>query len=1024
MKISNLAIQRPVTVIMLTLIVVLLGVVSFSNLAVDLYPEIEVPVSIVSTSYSGASPQEMETLITRPLEGALATVSGLDELNSNSSEGSSIVILLFDFGVDMETAALEMREKVDMVKGALPEEASTPRVFKIDPNAMPVMTLSVKSSGDLAETQTIVEDKVLSRLERIEGVASVNLSGGLSEEVLIEIDPLALENYGLSFNQLKSILISENLNLPSGEIQRGDKNMPLRILGEYASVEEIANLPVLLGDGTVIRIADVARVSKGTEETISINRLDGDLSLGVNLTKSSDANTVKVAGAVREELDKLQREMEDLQIQIIYDASDFINKAIANVALSGVIGGILAVAILYLFLRNIRTTMVIAISIPVSIIATFSLIYFNGITINLMTLGGLALGLGMLVDNSIVVLENIYRYRDLGHSRVQAAKEGTEEVSMAVIASTLTTVAVFLPIVFVEGVTSILFKELALTVTFSLLASLVVALTLVPMLSSVILKVDHSKDETRRFSTFDKAFERVQNFYDRLLHRALDHRRATVFIALGAFILSLGLMAFVGVEFIPAMDEGSVSISVELPNATRFEKTLEIVDQMEEDLGKIPEIASISTTVGSSGMGFITNVAGNTGSLTATLVDRGDRDKTTFEVADELRNLFKGYAGAEISVSAAQTQGFGGMTAPISIALKGDDLKVLEEYADEIVAIAREVEGTREVTSSIAEEQDELVLKIDRDKASFYGMTGAGVTQYVRDLTQGTTLTRYKTEGEEIAIRIQGDPSLTASVDDLRNLLVETPYGLVSLDELTGSLEIVKSPTTINRQGQVRTVTIAMNIFDRDLRSISVELEEKLSALVFPDGYSYYIGGQNEDLIESFQSLVLALVLAVLLVYMIMASQFENVKYPFIIMFTLPLALSGSIIALFVTGRTLSVPAMIGVIMLAGIVVNNAIVLVDYINTLRGRGMALRASLIEAARVRLRPILMTTLTTVLGLVPMALGLGEGSETTAPLATVVVGGLLYATLLTVVLIPTVYYLFNRKGLKEEADHEGV
>ena len=541
MKISNISIKRPVTVIMVALIVILLGIVSLMNLSVDLYPEINVPVAIVSTNYSGAGPQEIENLVTRPLEGALATVSGLDTIQSNSSEGNSVVVLLFDFGIDMESAALEMREKVDMVKAFLPDDATTPRVFKIDPNALPIMTLSVNSNGTISETQTIVEDKILSRLERIDGIASVNTTGGLSQQVIVEIDQMALNTYNLSFNQLKGILISENLNLPSGDIERGEKSIPLRIVGEFDSIEDISNLPILLNDGSVIRLKDVASVELKTEDISNINRLDGKVSIGISLSKQTDSNTVKVAEVVREEIAKLESELDDVDVEIIYDASVFINKSISNVAMSGIIGGLLAIIILYLFLRNLRTTAVIAISIPVSIIATFALIYFYGITLNLMTLGGLALGLGMLVDNSIVVLENIYRYRDMGHSRVESAIQGTNEVSMAVIASTLTTVAVFLPIVFVQGVTSILFKELALTVTFSLVASLVVALTIVPMLSSLILKVDHSKDDKKRFSIFDHIFEKVQNFYGNLVKKAINHRKTTVFMALGVFILTLGL---------------------------------------------------------------------------------------------------------------------------------------------------------------------------------------------------------------------------------------------------------------------------------------------------------------------------------------------------------------------------------------------------------------------------------------------------------------------------------------------------
>ena len=1024
MKVSNISIRRPVTVIMLTLIVVLIGVVSLLNLSVDLYPKIDIPVAIVATSYTGSGPLEIENLVTKPLEGALATVSGLEDISSQSSDGSSLVILQFDFGTDMESATLEMREKVDMVKGYLPDDATNPRVFKIDPNALPIMTLSVNSEGTLAETQTIVEDKIISRLERIDGIASVDTTGGIDNEILIVIDQLALNTYKLSFNQLKGILVSENINIPSGTIDRGDRSLSFKIAGEFQSVDEISNLPIILNDGNVIRLKDVAKVKLKAEDITTINRYNKSLSIGLNLSKQTDANTVKVAREIKKEIEKLNNELDNANIDIIFDASIFINQAISNVERSGIVGGILAIIILYLFLRNIRTTTIIAISIPVSVIATFSLIYFYGITLNLMTLGGLALGLGMLVDNSIVVLENIYRYRDMGYSRSDAAKEGTNEVSMAVIASTLTTVAVFLPIVFVKGVTSILFKELALTVTFSLLASLVVALTIVPMLSSLILKIDHVQDEKRRFSYFDKGFHKVQSMYAFLVKKAIRKRKTTAFIMIVMFIASLFLIGSIGAEFIPSMDEGSIQVSVELPSSSKFESTLKIINEIESELETIPEIESIYTVVGVSGFGHIQSESGSNGSITATLVSLRDRDKSTFEMADEIRKIIKDYAGAKINVSATESQGFGGMTAPISIQLKGDNIDVLKDYSEKIIEMSKKVNGTREVSSSLEEEKDELKLVIDREKASFYGITSSQISQYVRDLTEGTTLTNYRKDGEEISIKIIGDKSIRGNLEKLRALNIETPYGLVPLDELTQSLEIAKSPITIIRTNQVRTVTISMSTFNRDLESVSNDIENNLEKMTFPDGYSYKVGGQKEDLVDAFSSLGQALILAVLLVYMIMASQFENIKYPLIIMFTLPLALTGSLFALFITNRLINVPAIIGVIMLSGIVVNNAIVLVDYINTLRRKGKTLKESVVEASQVRLRPILMTTLTTVLGLVPMSLGIGEGAETTAPLATVVIGGLLFSTLLTVVVIPTVYLMFNRKALKKEEELEKI
>lgn len=1013
MRISNLSVNRPVTVMMLMLIVVLLGMVSLTRLGLDLYPKINIPVAIVSTTYSDAGPREIENLISRPLEGALSTVSGVTNITSRSSEGSSLVILEFDFGIDMDQASLEIREQVDRIKSFLPDGADNPNVFKIDPNALPIMTLAIASERDIKTVQDYVDSKITSRLERLEGVARVDITGNYSEIVSVSVDTDKLQAYGLSYNQLKSLLISENVNLPSGKIERGEKSIPLRILGEFDSVAEIANLPLMLADGTIISLRDVADVKLTKEDSTQQITLNGQASLGMSILKTTDANTVRVAERLRTEIDKLNREDNGITLQIIQDNSVFINRSIANVALTGLSGGILAIIILFLFLRNVRSTLIIAIAIPISVIGTFALMYFGGITLNLMTLGGLALGLGMLVDNAIVVLENIYRYRELGHSRVEAAQQGTGEVSMAVVASTLTTVAVFLPIAFVEGVTSLLFKELALTVTFSLLASLIVALTIVPMLASRLLKIDRNKQNKVRVVYFDKVFHGFEMAYGNLVRRAVSHRKTTVLIAFLTLVLSVFLTFQLGAEFIPSMDEGVININIAMPNNSQFEKTLALTETLEQKLIGINEIDSIYTSVGRSGFSLIASQNSASASMLITLKPLAQRSLSSFDISDQIRRLYSDVSGAQIEVSAVQSQGFGGMTAPISITISGDDLDVLKDYSQQFVSLVESVEGTREVSASLEEGQEELIIKIDRDLAANYGMTGAQVANALKEMLSGVNLSAYKKDGRELTITLKGQDDYNDSVASVENLQIETPYGEIPLKALLKDFSLQKSPVQIVREAQSRVVTVSANLYGRDLNSVSSDIETKLAGVLMPEGYDYRLGGQTEELINSFSSLGLAFALAVALIYMIMASQFENLKYPFIIMFTVPLAFSGSVFGLYISARPISVPGLIGLIMLAGIVVNNAIVLIDYTNTLISRNMPVVEAVVEAAHTRLRPILMTTLTTVLGLVPMAIGLGEGSETTSPLATVVIGGLLFATLLTLVLIPAVYVLFNRK-----------
>ncbi|MBS4534922.1 efflux RND transporter permease subunit [Clostridium sp. D2Q-14] len=1020
MNLTNLSVKRPVTIVMITLIIILLGVVSLTRLPIDLLPEFSLPVAIVQTSYSGVGPQEIENLVTRPIEESIGTVSNIKNVSSISSEGSSIIIAEFNFGTDMDFASLEMREKVDMVKGLLPEGSNDPMVLKMDPNAMPIVQASLSGSEDLAALQTFAEDELSPRLERIDGVASVDISGGYEREVRVQVDQQKIQNYGLSMDNLAQLIGAENLSLPGGSVEKGIQNLTIRTTGEFEEIDEIRSLPISLPTGGTILLADVADVSIENKDVSSISKINGNPSISISIQKQSGTNTVSVAKKVNEEIENIKEEYPTRDLTTVIDQSDFINLAINAVVKSGFLGAILAVIILFLFLRNIRTTLIVGVAIPVSIIATFSLIYFNNITLNLMTLGGLALGIGMLVDNSIVVLENIYRYRQEGLSKVESAIKGTKEVGMAVTASTLTTVAVFLPIVFVEGITSTIFKELALTVTFSLLASLIVALTLVPMLSSQILKVDNNQGKRHKqkfrlisfiFDGFDKVFSKVEKVYKRILLWSLGHRKSTILISILVFIVSIVSLTQVGAEFIPATDEGQFTVSVELPTGSELDRTNDIVLEIEEKLSEIEVIDTIFTTVGSGGQMSMGGNTENQASITGVL--NSNRQETTFEVAEEAREKLKDIPGADINVEVtSNSMGMSGMTgSPVSIEIKGDDLDTLGEISEDFIEIVKSVEGTREVSSSIGEGTPEVQINIDKVSASQYGLSTAQIANTVQTVVSGQTATRYTTEGDEIDLVVQGDDIYSQSISNLRNLPINTPMGTVISLEQVADVEIVEGPIAINRDAQSRIVTVSSNISGRDLGSVVNDIEEKLNEYDMESGYSYEIGGENEQLEEAFSDLGLALILAVILVYMILASQFESLLNPFIIMFTVPLSIAGGALGLFLTGRTLNVTSLIGAIMLIGIVVNNAIVLIDYINTRRRNGENRLEAIKNAGPIRLRPILMTTLTTVLGLLPIAIGLGEGSEIQAPMATVVIGGLLLSTLLTLVLIPVMYTIFD-------------
>ena len=1020
MNLSKLSVKRPVAVIMVTLIAVILGAVSLTRLPIDLMPQIQIPIAIVSTSYSGVGPQEIEELITKPIENAIATVSNIKSIRSTSSEGNSIVIAEFGYSTDMEFAALEMREKVDMAKRALPSDAAEPMVLKIDPNAMAVMDLSISNGEDLSKLQTISEDSIKPRLERLPGVASVTVSGGYENQIEVVVNQERLRSYGLSMDQLAQVLRAENLNLPGGEVNKGSQKLTVRTKGELQSLEELRSLPIGLPSGSTIYMSDIAQVQMKNKDITSITKTNGSRSISISIQKQSGTNTVQVADVIHKEIENIKRDFPDFKVSVVTDQSTYIKDSINNVVKSVVIGGVLAILVLFLFLRNIRSTLVIGAAIPVSIITTFALMYFNGITINMMTLGGLALGVGMLVDNAIVVLENIYRFRQEGYSRVEAAIKGAQEVGTTVIASTLTTVIVFLPIVFVEGITSIIFKELALTISMALGASLVVSLTLVPMLSSKLLKVDEMQGKAHKgrfkpfnflYDLFDKILLKMEIAYKRILGWSLKHRKSTIVMALVVFVVSMGSLALVGTEFFPASDEGQFSIGVTLPVGSELEDTNEVMETIEGKLEGTTEIETVFSNIGASNSGFGGRSRGtNRGSINVVLKSLDNRDRSTNEIADEVRKSLKDIPGAQLNVQVSSSSMLGGGT-PIDIKIKGDDLNQLKQIGEDIKQLVGSVEGTREVKSSMEDGIPEVSITVNRRNASQYSLTATQIASSVKGAISGQVATRYKFDGNEIDIVVKGSSLYQESISNLEQTPIRTSKGIhVPLGQVA-DVTIERGPVSIGREGQVRTINVTSQIMDRDLGSITTDIQGKLEGYQMPKGYVYEMGGENQEMVDSFKSLGMALLLAIVLMYMILASQFESLLHPFTIMLSVPLALAGGALGLFITGRTLNVPAIIGVIMLSGIVVNNAIVLVDYINTRRSNGEDRTAAIIAAGPIRLRPILMTALTTILGLLPLALGIGEGAEIQAPMATVVIGGLILSTLLTLIFIPVMYTLFD-------------
>ncbi|RQD69464.1 MAG: efflux RND transporter permease subunit [Tindallia sp. MSAO_Bac2] len=1018
MNLSKLAVKRPVTTVMVMLVIILLGAVSLTQLPLDLMPDIEIPVALVSTSYSGVGPQEMENLVSRPLEDAVATVSDLDGMMSVSSQGSSMVVAQFDFGTDMNFATLKMRENIDMVSGMLPDGASQPMVFQLDLDAMPIVMLSLSGEEDLFQLQEMAEDVVKPRLERIAGVASVDIVGDYVHEIEVKVNEQRLNAYGIGTDRVAQVIQASNVNMPGGTVERGFDKLTVRTIGEFNTVEEIGQLPVTLPNGSLIQVNDVAEVQRIPREVTSISRTNGQNGIGILVQKQSGTNTVQVANAVESEVQKLRAEYEQTNITTIFDQSEFIREAIYNVGRNAIFGGLLAVLVLYLFLRNIRSVFIIATALPISVIAAFVLLYLNDLTLNLMSLGGLALGIGMLVDNSIVVLENIYRFRSEGRSRIDAAVDGASEVSMAVTSSTLTTIAVFIPVVFVGGLTSILFGEFALTVTLSLIGSLVVALTLIPMLSSKILKVEKArlsqrtgkaKLTTRAHDAFDRAFHNIETNYRSILSWGLVHRKTMIIGAVLVFLGSVSSVFLVGAEFFPSADQGQIEVNVSLPRGSQIHETDEVFQRIEAKLMEIEELEVISSTIGAS-MGFGMGGTGeHEGNLTLALVDLNQRDRSSAEVAADIRHRVRDIAGAEITVSLMDDMAMGGTGgAPVEVKIKGDDLDMLEEITDDLRRIIAGVEGTQDVETSFTEGAPELQVHIDKYMASTYGLTTAQVAETIRSYAQGTTVSYFREgDGNELDIVLRGEERIREDLANLQQISIQTPMGSSVPLSQVASIQIAEGPISIQREDQQRTATVTSELSGRDLGSVMGDIQEKLEDYILPEGYFIELGGEFEQIEEVFADMALAITMAIILVYMIMASLFESLMHPFTIITSLPLAFSGGFLALFVTGRTLNVPALIGFLMLSGIIINNGIVLVDYINTLRSHGKERREAIETAGPIRLRPILMTTLTTVLAMLPMALGIGEGAEVQAPMATTVIGGLLLSTVLTLLVTPVIY-----------------
>jgi HAE1 family hydrophobic/amphiphilic exporter-1 len=1050
------ATERPVTVMMLFTAIIMFGWVSLTRLKVNLLPDLSYPTLTVRTELAGAAPEEVEGLITKPVEEAVSTIKNVRTVRSVSRSGVSDVTIEFSWGTDMNLSSVDVREKLDILE--LPLEARRPLLLRFDPSSEPVMRLAfgldpesverAATESDLKTLRRFGEDNLKDDFESVPGVAAAKISGGLEEEIQVRVDQERLSQLRLSIGEVANRLRAENVNLAGGRLEQGTRRYLVRTINEFQSVDEMANSIIAVSDNRPVYLKDVATVVRGFKDREAITRVDGKEAIEIGIYKEGDANTVQVASAVLRRLESVKDNLPpDYQLTVLADQSEFIRAAVKEVRNAAIYGGLLAILVLYGFLRDARATFIIGLAIPISVIGTFALMYLSNLSLNIMSLGGIALAIGMLVDNAIVVLENIVRKREQGLPLIAAAQQGTGEVSSAVVASTLTTIAVFFPMVFVTGIAGQLFRDQSLTVTYALLFSLLLAVLLIPMLASTGARrgfAEARADKRAGWFTrlcgaivrlfraignliarvfrvlltpavwlFNGLYRSVARVYKPLLAWSLGHRAIVCLSALALLLASLTLVPRLGTELIPQFSQGEFSVNLRLAPGTPLSGTDRVINEAWSAASKID---SVTTTYSVAGTGNRLDAspidAGeHTGVLHITMQPGSTRADEEAAIA-QIRSALERIPGLEYDFARPELLA---LSTPLEVVLRGYNLDALQATAAQITAQMERSDRFSDLRSSVESGNPEIQITFDQDRSAALGLIVRDVADRVVSNVRGDVATRYSWRDKKIDVTVKSVDTDDASIDDIRNLIVNPGSDRpVSLDDVA-LIRLATGPAEIRRFDQERVAVISASVARGDLGTAAAEARAILQRITLPGELTAEVLGQSEEMQESLSSMQFTLILAVFLVYLVMASQFESLIHPFVILFTIPLALVGAILALFVTGTTINVVAFIGLIMLAGIVVNNAIVLIDLINQLRREGMEKLAAIREAGESRLRPILMTTLTTTLGLLPMALGIGEGSEVRTPMAITVIGGLLTSTLLTLVVIPVVYDLIDRKAI---------
>ncbi|MDR1055962.1 MAG: efflux RND transporter permease subunit [Prevotellaceae bacterium] len=1027
MSIYKSAVQKPITTIMVFVAIIVMGLYSLTRLPVDLLPEMDPPYISVMTTYAGANAADIEVNITKLIEDRLSTVDKLKEIQSSSIDNMSIVTLEFEWETDLDVAVSDVRNALDMVYDYLPDNADRPTVFKFNTNMMPIAVYAITAEDSYSGLEKIIDEKVVNPLNRIDGIATVSMMGAPKRTIYVDVDANRMDAYNVTIEQIGNVIASENRDTPAGNVKMGKDDYQLRIEGEFNESSEIRDLIVGSYNGQNIYVRDVATV-RDTIKDISIDeRVNGMEGMRLMVSKQSGANTVSIASRVQTEIARLQTTLPpDIKIEEIYDSSEFISNSISNLSETLMYALIFVILVVLVFLGRWRATFIIALTIPISLIAAFIYLMMSGNSINIISLSSLSIAIGMVVDDAIVVLENITKHIERGSNPREAAIYATNEVWLSVIVTTLVILAVFLPLTMVGGMTGVMFRQLGFIVSITCTVSTVAAITLTPMLSSKMLKAFDKNRKQSKFSydnTIGKALDWLDRFYEKILRWSLRHKKVVMLVVTVIFVSSMYLFKFIGTDFMPETDESRINAMVELHTATRVEETMKTARTLENEMrSAYPEIVLISASSGSDDEAGIASLFSQNGSnyinFTMKLVPIKERTRSVFDIANDMRKRFKNYPEI-VNYNITTSQGMGGSNT-VDIEIYGYDFNTTNALAEEVKQRMEKVPGAADIQISRKDDRPELKIVLDKEKLAQHGLTTSVASGYIRNRVDGLLASYFRESGDEYDIIVRLKEDSRNSIDKLEEMSLLTPQGTTIRVKEIGKVEEFWSPPNIEHKRKQRMVTVSIKPVDIALGDLATVINSEIAKMEIPQEVMLHVGGVYEDQQESFMDLGLLMLLSLLLVFIVMASQFESFTNPFVIMFAIPFAISGSALALYITGTTLNMIAALGMVLLIGIVVKNGIVLVDFMNLMRDRGLELNNAIALSGKSRLRPVLMTSLTTILGMVPMAISTGEGAEIWAPMGITVIGGLIFSTLVTLIVVPVMYAVVSRHGERNKVD----